>query len=105
MAFRVSGQVASFLGSGSVLLCGLITNNMTVFSTMQWYCVLAACIAWLCMRYTGIHVVSATDKLSSHATASNPEPQDTPLLKGAVPSFCWILYANEPSWGFEPGVF
>ncbi|XP_078461171.1 transmembrane protein 180-like [Lampetra fluviatilis] len=74
-------QVASFLGSGSVLLCGLITNNMTVFSTMQWYCVLAACIAWLCMRYTGIHVVSATDKLSSHATASNPEPQDTPLLK------------------------
>ncbi|XP_067329167.1 transmembrane protein 180-like [Anolis sagrei] len=48
-------QVASLVGSTSILFCGLITDNMENFVSFQAFTVLVGVIATACMCYTGLY--------------------------------------------------
>lgn len=48
-------NMASLLGSGSVLLCELFSGSLEDFTSFQATCVLIAMVSWLCMSYTGLH--------------------------------------------------
>nr|XP_056722384.1 transmembrane protein 180-like [Euleptes europaea] len=48
-------QVATLVGSTSVLFCGLISNNMENFAHFQIFAVLVGAVATACMCYTGIY--------------------------------------------------
>ncbi|XP_068435513.1 transmembrane protein 180-like [Clinocottus analis] len=54
-------QVASLLGSSSVLFCGVISNNMEDFASFQAFTVLIAILSCLCMLYTGLYSESHFD--------------------------------------------
>eukprot|EP00062_Callorhinchus_milii_P008988 gi/632952303/ref/XP_007891777.1/ PREDICTED: transmembrane protein 180-like isoform X2 [Callorhinchus milii] len=51
-------QVATLIGSSSVLFCGLISKNMENFQRFQGFALLVAFLAFGCMYYTGTHSVS-----------------------------------------------
>lgn len=48
-------QVASLVGSSSVLFCGLLSSNMENFAAFQVFTVVVAFLACGCMVYTGLH--------------------------------------------------
>ncbi|XP_056263711.1 transmembrane protein 180-like [Pseudoliparis swirei] len=54
-------QVASLLGSSSVLFCGVMSNNMEDFASFQAFAVLIAVLSCVCMLYTGLHSESRFD--------------------------------------------
>ncbi|XP_041133131.1 transmembrane protein 180 [Polyodon spathula] len=58
-------QVASMIGSSSVLFCGLVSENMENFVYFQSFTVLVALLACACMLYTGFHSMSPYDRLGS----------------------------------------
>lgn len=49
-------QVASVLGSCSVFMSSLVSENMTNMFNLQLFCICIAIISCLCMRFTGTHV-------------------------------------------------
>lgn len=49
-------QVASILGSTSVLFCEFISDNLANFRSFQMWCVLVAFLSWAGMHYTGRNV-------------------------------------------------
>ncbi|XP_078274202.1 transmembrane protein 180-like [Rhinoraja longicauda] len=51
-------QVASIVGSSSVLFCGLLSNNMENIPHFQLVVISVAVLALACMIYTGRHCVS-----------------------------------------------
>uniref|UniRef100_A0A8B9F375 Transmembrane protein 180 n=1 Tax=Amazona collaria TaxID=241587 RepID=A0A8B9F375_9PSIT len=51
-------QVATLLGSTSILFCGLISDNMENFASFQAFTVLVAALATACMCYTGKYSTS-----------------------------------------------
>lgn len=51
-------QVATLIGSTSVLFCGLISDNMENFAYFQAFAVLIAALATACMYYTGKYSTS-----------------------------------------------
>ncbi|KAG8433090.1 hypothetical protein GDO86_017394 [Hymenochirus boettgeri] len=55
-------QVASLLGSLSILVCGLVSDNMEHFSNFQLFNVFLAFLASVCMCYTGLYGVSQYDQ-------------------------------------------
>ncbi|XP_041672983.1 transmembrane protein 180-like [Cheilinus undulatus] len=54
-------QVASLVGSSSILFCGVVSRNMEDFSAFQAYTVLIAVVSCCCMLYTGFHSESRFD--------------------------------------------
>uniref|UniRef100_A0A8C5W7G8 Transmembrane protein 180 n=1 Tax=Leptobrachium leishanense TaxID=445787 RepID=A0A8C5W7G8_9ANUR len=58
-------QVASLLGSSSILFCGLVSENMEKFSNFQTFTVLIAVAATACMCYTGVFGVSQYEQRES----------------------------------------
>nr|XP_046271136.1 transmembrane protein 180-like [Scatophagus argus] len=54
-------QVASLIGSSSVLFCGMVSRNMEDFTAFQAFTVLTAVISCGCMLYTGFHSESRFD--------------------------------------------
>ncbi|XP_044289755.1 transmembrane protein 180-like isoform X2 [Varanus komodoensis] len=48
-------QVATLLGSTSILFCGLISDNMDNFTYFQAFTVLVGAVAAACMCYTGMY--------------------------------------------------
>ncbi|XP_019963238.2 transmembrane protein 180-like [Paralichthys olivaceus] len=58
-------QVASLIGSSSVLFCGMLSKNMEDFSAFQAFTVFIAVISCGCMLYTGIYVESRFDNKGS----------------------------------------
>ncbi|XP_067912721.1 transmembrane protein 180-like [Heterodontus francisci] len=56
-------QVASLLGSSSVLFCGLISNNMENIFNFQVFVLCVAVLAFGCMYYTGLHCVSQYEQV------------------------------------------
>uniref|UniRef100_A0A4W5QN86 Major facilitator superfamily domain containing 13a-like n=1 Tax=Hucho hucho TaxID=62062 RepID=A0A4W5QN86_9TELE len=63
-------QVASLIGSSSVLFYGLLSQNMDDFPSFQGFTVLVAILACGCMIYTGLHSESRFDTKGS-APGSN----------------------------------
>ncbi|XP_030592325.1 transmembrane protein 180-like isoform X1 [Archocentrus centrarchus] len=54
-------QVASLIGSSSVLFCGVVSRNMEDFTGFQAFTVLIAVLSCGCMLYTGFHSESRFD--------------------------------------------
>ncbi|KAM4717364.1 transmembrane protein 180-like [Anableps anableps] len=60
-------QVASLIGSSSVLFCGMVSTNMENFKAFQAFTVLIAVISCICMMYTGIYSESRFDNKISES--------------------------------------
>ncbi|MCJ8746025.1 hypothetical protein PDJAM_G00137040 [Pangasius djambal] len=82
-------QVASLLGSSSVLFCGLVSHNMDDFFAFQMFCVLVALLGCACMVYTGFHSESRFD-----AKVTEPSSQQPPLSLGAVATMTRQILTN-----------
>lgn len=54
-------QVASLIGSSSVLFCGMVSENMENLKNFQAFAVLIAILSCGCMIYTGLHSESRFD--------------------------------------------
>nr|XP_043905934.1 transmembrane protein 180-like isoform X2 [Solea senegalensis] len=63
-------QVASLIGSSSVLFCGVLSNNMEDFASFQAFTVLIAVLSCVCMLYTGFHSDSRYDNRGSDSDDS-----------------------------------
>ncbi|XP_051995934.1 transmembrane protein 180-like [Xyrauchen texanus] len=85
-------QVASLVGSSSVLFSGLISKNMDDFAALQGFTVLVAVLACGCMLYTGFHSESRFDGKSSEQ--SSPSTQKPPLSMSSVLSMTWQILTN-----------
>ncbi|XP_039630673.1 transmembrane protein 180 [Polypterus senegalus] len=55
-------QIASLVGSCSVLFCGLVSDNMENFPYFQGFTIAVAFLACACMLYTGMYTISQYDK-------------------------------------------
>ncbi|XP_076121604.1 transmembrane protein 180-like [Alosa pseudoharengus] len=85
-------QVASLVGSSSVLFCGLISSNMEDFGAFQTFCVIVAVLGAGCMLYTGLNSETRFDsKTQSDGSPSSSEPQ---LSLASVLSMTWQILAN-----------
>ncbi|XP_034566613.1 transmembrane protein 180 isoform X3 [Notolabrus celidotus] len=62
-------QVASLIGSSSVLFCGILSRNMEDFAVFQVYTVLIAILSCGCMLYTGFYSESRFDNKGSQSDA------------------------------------
>lgn len=62
-------QVASLIGSSSVLFCGVLSRNMEDFAAFQAFTVLIAVLSCACMLYTGFHSESRFDNKGSESDA------------------------------------
>ncbi|XP_070703255.1 transmembrane protein 180-like [Pempheris klunzingeri] len=60
-------QVASLVGSSSVLFCGVLSRNMEDFASFQAFAVLIAILSCGCMLYTGFHSESRFDNKGSES--------------------------------------
>lgn len=65
----VISQVASLIGSSSVLFCGVLSRNMEDFSAFQAFTVITAVLSCGCMLYTGFHSESRFDNKGSESDA------------------------------------
>lgn len=54
-------QVASLIGSSSVLFCGMLSNNMEDFRAFQAFNIMIAVVSCCCMLYTGFNSQSRFD--------------------------------------------
>ncbi|KAM9493384.1 transmembrane protein 180-like isoform 2-T2 [Clarias gariepinus] len=83
-------QVASLVGSSSVLFCGLVSNNMDNFFAFQVFCVCVALLGCACMVYTGLRSESRFDtKIAETSTQQKP-----PLSFSAVATMTWQILTN-----------
>ncbi|KAK6481759.1 transmembrane protein 180 [Huso huso] len=79
-------QVASLIGSSSVLFCGLVSENMENFGYFQSFTVVVAVLACTCMLYTGFHSLSPYDRLGSQGTGEEGQGDEAALSLSSV--FC-----------------
>ncbi|KTF83932.1 hypothetical protein cypCar_00013960 [Cyprinus carpio] len=85
-------QVASLVGSSSVLFCGLISQNMDNFAAFQGFSVVVAILACVCMLYTGFNSESRFDSKASEEDSQSP--QKPPLSLSSVMSMTWQIITN-----------
>lgn len=96
-------QVASLVGSSSVLFCGIFSRNMEDYSAFQGVAVVVAVLGCGCMLYTGFHSESRFDNkgfgaspppTTSSPTTSSPtttEPRDDKASGQAALSFSSVV--------------
>ncbi|KAJ8344928.1 hypothetical protein SKAU_G00291210 [Synaphobranchus kaupii] len=84
-------QVASLVGSSSVLFCGLLSRNMDDFATFQCVAVVVATLACGCMAYTGLYSESRFD---SRVPEHTPGPTQPGLSLMAVVSMTLQILAQ-----------
>ncbi|KAL6460589.1 hypothetical protein MHYP_G00305550 [Metynnis hypsauchen] len=82
-------QVASLLGSSSVLICGLVSNNMDNFAAFQGFCFLVAVLGCACMVYTGLHSEGRFDKKCLGSDSQQPA-----LSLSSVITMTWQIISN-----------
>ncbi|CAM4419414.1 unnamed protein product [Leuciscus chuanchicus] len=82
-------QVASLLGSSSVLFSGLVSENMENFAVFQGFSVFVAVLACACMLYTGFHSESRFDYKTPEEKDSSPS-----LSVSSVLSMTWQILTN-----------
>lgn len=90
-------QVASLVGSSSILFCGLVSNNMENFATFQAFTVLVAVLSCGCMLYTGLHSRSRFDmKDCEPEMACSPEhsSHQPPVSFAMLRSQTWQILTN-----------
>ncbi|KAM4535953.1 transmembrane protein 180-like [Fundulus diaphanus] len=90
-------QVASLIGSSSVLFCGMVSTNMENFQAFQAFTVLVAVISCICMMYTGMHSESRFDNKISEADAqasANQTARQTACSFAMLKSLTWQILTN-----------
>ncbi|XP_016115301.1 transmembrane protein 180-like [Sinocyclocheilus grahami] len=85
-------QVASLVGSSSVLFCGLVSGNMDNFAAFQGFSVVVAILACVCMLYTGFNSESRFDSKASEEDSQSP--QKPPLSVSSVMSMTCQIITN-----------
>ncbi|CAI5675380.1 transmembrane protein 180-like isoform X3 [Oreochromis niloticus] len=85
-------QVASLIGSSSVLFCGVVSNNMEDFLAFQAFTVLIAILSCGCMLYTGLHSESRFDNKASQSDAL------TSVDQTSHPSACSFSTLKTLTW-------
>ncbi|XP_061606504.1 transmembrane protein 180-like [Phyllopteryx taeniolatus] len=81
-------QVASLLGSSSVLFCGLLSKNMEDFAAFQGFTVTVAVLSCGCMLYTGLRSRSQFDDKASE------ESRDSECPPATVKTLTWQILIN-----------
>lgn len=79
-------QVATLIGSTSVLFCGLISDNMENFAYFQAFTVLIAALATACMCCTGKYSTSQYEQREIHTENANLENSDGAFSLASVVS-------------------
>ncbi|XP_030814417.1 transmembrane protein 180-like isoform X2 [Camarhynchus parvulus] len=79
-------QVATLLGSTSVLFCGLISDNMENFAYFQVFVVLIAALATACMCCTGKYSTSQYEQREIHTEDAHLENGDGTFSLASVVS-------------------
>ncbi|XP_063170949.1 transmembrane protein 180-like [Candoia aspera] len=87
-------QVASLVGSTSILFCGLISANMEHFAYFQAFTVLVGAIAAACMCYTGFYSTTQYEQKEALMEGSDPESTSTPLSWSSVFSLTGQILAQ-----------
>ncbi|CAG5897769.1 unnamed protein product [Menidia menidia] len=90
-------QVASLVGSSSVLFCGVLSNNMEDFTAFQAFTVVTAVMSCGCMLYTGFHSESRFDDKASesHPLGSvERAPYETACSFSMLRTLTWQILTN-----------
>ncbi|XP_044186754.1 transmembrane protein 180-like [Thunnus albacares] len=86
-------QVASLIGSSSVLFCGMLSKNMEDFAAFQAFTVMIAILSCVCMLYTGFHSESRYDSKGSES--DTPESVDQSAVSfSMLRTFMWQILTN-----------
>ncbi|XP_037649466.1 transmembrane protein 180 [Sebastes umbrosus] len=85
-------QVASLIGSSSVLFCGVLSNNMNDFAAFQGFTVLIAILGCVCMLYTGFHAESRFDnKGSDSQKMADQTPHQSAFSFSTLKTLTWQI--------------
>ncbi|XP_078126269.1 transmembrane protein 180-like isoform X1 [Sander vitreus] len=90
-------QVASLIGSSSVLFCGVLTRNMEDFASFQAFTVLIAILSCGCMLYTGLHSESRFDNKGPDLDADDADDQtshQSAFSFSMLKSLTWQIMSN-----------
>ncbi|XP_025939073.1 transmembrane protein 180-like isoform X2 [Apteryx rowi] len=88
-------QVATLIGSTSILFCGLISDNMENFASFQAFTVLVAALATGCMYYTGKYSTSQYEQREIPTESANLENGDGALSWSSVISLTKQIMAEK----------
>ncbi|XP_057673012.1 transmembrane protein 180-like [Corythoichthys intestinalis] len=86
-------QVASLLGSSSVLFCGMLSRNMEDFASFQAFNVMVAILSCCCMIYTGLYSQSQFDDKSAEDSVE-PASSDSKFSFPMVKTLMWQIFIN-----------
>lgn len=94
--FSFISQVASLIGSSSVLFCGVLSNNMENFSAFQSFAVFIAVLSCGCMLYTGFHSETRFDNKGSECSAlsSDEASHKPPVSFSMLRTLMWDILTN-----------
>lgn len=84
-------QVASLIGSSSILFCGVLTRNMEDFAAFQAFTVVIAVLSCGCMLYSGFHCESRFDNKLSEDQGSQSLGVSFTLLQSQI----WQILTNK----------
>ncbi|XP_061701659.1 transmembrane protein 180-like isoform X2 [Syngnathoides biaculeatus] len=84
-------QVASLLGSSSVLFCGLLSKNMEDFAAFQTFAVTVAVLSCGCMLYTGLR---SRGRFDDRAPEEPGDPGDPGCPSPSVKTLTWQILLN-----------
>ncbi|XP_063962046.1 transmembrane protein 180-like [Lytechinus pictus] len=70
------GQVASIVGSTSVLISQFVSDNLKNFHAFQMWCVIVAFLSWAAMHYTGRNVKVQCDVKSTGIALSRQDSKN-----------------------------
>ncbi|XP_045884905.1 transmembrane protein 180-like [Micropterus dolomieu] len=90
-------QVASLIGSSSVLFCGVLTKNMEDFAAFQAFTVLIAILSCGCMLYTGFHSESRFDNKGTELDALysvDQTPHQSGFSFSVLRTLTWQILTN-----------
>lgn len=90
-------QVASLVGSCSVLFCGVLSKNMEDFVAFQTYTVIIAVLSCGCMLYTGLYSQSRFEgKETEPLTAGSDDrtAQQSAVSLSMLKTLTWQIVKN-----------
>ncbi|XP_033998583.1 transmembrane protein 180 [Trematomus bernacchii] len=87
-------QVASLIGSSSVLFCGVLSKNMEDFASFQAFSVLIAILSCGCMLYTGFNSESRFDQVSDSGGSADQTSHQSAVSFSMLKSLTWQILSN-----------
>ncbi|KAK5885016.1 hypothetical protein CesoFtcFv8_018773 [Champsocephalus esox] len=87
-------QVASLIGSSSVLFCGVLSKNMEDFASFQAFSVLIAILSCGCMLYTGFNSESRFDQVSDAGGSADQTSHQSAVSFSMLKSLTWQILSN-----------